>query len=141
MIYLDEETVSGHLKNFYGYNLKFEDSLLIKHLIYQTETLIKNFCHIKTIPEGAVHPALDYICGRFLKHKIDTGSLTDNEGNPLYSFHAPEASVTMGDVSVSYESGYGAVAGDNAFLAMVNELADEKNFKLKIVHFRKVSGC
>lgn len=137
---LDEQAVERHLREIYGYQTVVADLPLIRHVIYQVETLIKNFCHVKQVPSGAVHPAIDYICAKFLKHKIDTGTLIDEEGNPLYSFSAPEASVTMGDVTVSYESGYGALIADNGFLSLVNEMADEHSFKLKIVHFRKVAG-
>lgn len=135
---LDELTVNAHLEYIFGYKPKKDDILLIKHLIKTTETLIKNFCHVSTIPEGAVHPALDFICGRFFKHKLETGTLVDEDGNPLYHFVTPESSVSVGDVSVSYESGYGAVYGDNGFLELVNKLSDEHNFKLEIVHFRKI---
>lgn len=134
---LDEQTICAHLKIFYGYEPKNE-SLLIKHLMYEAETLIKNFCHVKTIPEGAVHPAIDYVCGRYLKHKIDTGTLVDEDGEPLYEFESPESSVKIGDVSISYASGYGMYEGDNAFLGLVNDLADENHFKHELSHFRKI---
>ena len=134
---LDEQTVSAHLKYFYGYEPKNE-SLLIKHLITQAETIIKNFCHINTIPEGAVHPAIDYICGRYFLFKISNGTLVDDDGNPWKTFSAPESGVTMGDVTVNYNGAYGYLTDDNAFLDMVNELADENNLKREVVHFRKV---
>ena len=135
---LDEQTVYAHLKFIYGYEPVENESLLINHLITQAQTLIKNFCHINTIPEGAVHPAIDYICGRYFLFKINNGTLVDKEGNPWKVFEAPESSVSMGDVSVGYDSNYGYLTGDNAFLSMVNELADEENFKKEIVHFRKI---
>lgn len=135
---LDERNVSTHLMEIFGFKVKESDLVLIRHFIVSTETLIKNFCHVSKVPQGAVHPAIEHICGKFLKHKFETGTLTDDEGNPLYTFSSPEASVTVGDVSVSYESGYGSIIDDNAFLGLVNELADEHNFKLKIVHFRRV---
>lgn len=134
---LDEQLISAHLKEFYGYEPQ-NDDLLIKHLILQAETLIKNFCHLNTIPNGAVHPAIDYICGRFLLHKINTGTLVDEEGEPLYEFNAPESSVKVGNVSVNYESGYGSLTDDNGFLNLVTQLADENNLKKEIVHFRKI---
>ena len=134
---LDEQTISAHLKEFFGYEPKPYDPL-IKHYLTQVETLIKNFCHRSDIPEGAVHPAIDYICGRYLLHKINTGTLVDDDGSPLYSFSAPETSVKVGNVSVNYESGYGSLVEDNGFLSLVNQLASEENFKKEIVHFRKV---
>lgn len=134
---LDEQTVYAHLKDLYGVVPEHND-LLLKHLITSTVTLIQNFCHRTDIPAGAVHPAIDYICGRYLLHKIQTGTLVDKEGNPLFEFYAPEASVSIGDVSVSYESGYGSIAGNNGLLGQLNEMASEKNLKLALVHFRKV---
>lgn len=134
---LDEQIVSAHLKEIYGYEVE-PDDLLLKHIIQSAITLIHNFCHRSDIPDGAVHPAIEYICGRYLLTKIQTGTLVDDDGNPLYEFASPETSVKMGNVSVNYESGYGSLTGDNMFLSHLQELADEKNFKLELVHFRKI---
>lgn len=137
MAKLDELSINAHLK-LYGYTVQEPDLFIIQHFIEETETLIKNFCHIKTIPAGAVHPAIKYICGRFLLHKINTGTLVDEEGNPLYQFSPPESSVTVGDVSVGYQSGYGSMIDDNGYLALIQELANTENFKKEIVHFRRI---
>lgn len=134
---LDVQSICAHIKDLYGYDAS-NDLLLINTLIDHTKTLIKNFCHIKTIPEGAVHPAIEYICGRYFKHKINTGTLTNEDGTPWKTFVAPESSVKVGDVSIGYNANYASLSGDNAFLDMVEELASERNLKLKIVHFRRI---
>lgn len=134
---LDEQTVCAHLKEVYGIQAE-PDELLLRHIVKSAETLIHNFCHRSDIPDGAVHPAIEYICGRYLLTKIETGTLVDDDGNPLYEFFAPETSVKMGNVSVNYESGYGSLTGDNALLAHLQEVGSEKNLKLELVHFRKV---
>lgn len=135
---LDEKNISSHLKDIYNFEIKTTDLPLIRHCMTQAETIIKNFCHVSTIPEGAVHPAIDFICAKFLKHKIDTGTLVDENGEPLYSFSVPETSVKMGDVSVSYESGYGRFLDNNGLFNEIERLADEMNFKREIVHFRRI---
>lgn len=132
------EDVCDHLKFICGYTVKEDDSYLLSHLITEVETLIKNFCHVRSIPAGAVHPAVTYICGLFLKHKIRTGTLTDADGQPLYEFYTPESSVRIGDVTISSDASYSYLEGDNGVLAMVEEMADKKNFLLELTHFRKV---
>ena len=134
---LDETSVRAHLKYVFGIEVK-DDTMLIRHIIGRTEDLIHNFCHRSDIPDGAVHPAIEYVCGHYLLNKINTGTLTDDDGNPLYEFARPESSVKMGDVSINFESGYGSLEGDNGLLALANEMADEKRLKLELAHFRKV---
>ncbi len=127
---IDVQDVITQLKA-YGYNSTDDDTLSIRLAIEKAEEYIKNFCHLKEIPVELYNIAVEIAAGNILKTKLSIGENV----NDLIDMEACNiASITEGDVSVSYNSG-----SDNNnvswYTAFIDSLISRDN---DLMHFRKL---
>ena len=112
----------------FGYIVNMGDTLILKLLCEKVENHIKNLCNISTIPEGLKTVYVDMVCGDFLNEKYKLNQLGD-------CFDVDEAitSVSMGDVSVSYDKNS---SNSSKIQALIDEL---KNSRIgDLVCYRKI---
>lgn len=107
------------------------DDALIDTAFWDASEHIKNICNIGAIPRGLEHVLCDMVCGEFLYQRYAAGKLPET-----FVFETPVASISEGDVSISFASG-GAQSAEQRFLAYVNKL--RKPDKSCFVRYRKVS--
>lgn len=74
----------------------------IDEIVWSVEEYIKNFCNIREIPPELYYTAVDMCCGKIMKDKVAIGELDIIEPS------GEVASITEGDVSISYRSGTGS---------------------------------
>lgn len=80
-----------------GYTVTETDNIILKFICEKVENHIKNFCNVNEIPDGLKQVYVDMVCGEFLHEKSSLNLLGD------FNVDEAIASVTMGDVSVSYD--------------------------------------
>ncbi len=80
-----------------GYTVTETDNIILKFICEKVENHIKNFCNVNEIPDGLKQAYVDMVCGEFLHEKSSLNQLGD------FNVDEAIASVTMGDVSVSYD--------------------------------------
>ena len=82
-----------------GYTATMADVIILKFVSEKVVNHVQSACNVTEIPEGLKQICVDAICGEFLNEKLALNQL-DAE-----TFNVDEAiaSVTMGDVSVSYD--------------------------------------
>ena len=100
---LSESFVELVLKRLvsFGYFLKEEDSWELSFVMMSVENQIKNSCNTSSIPEGLSHTAVDIACGEFLMNRKNTGRLEISD----LDLHGAIASISEGDVSISFDTG------------------------------------
>lgn len=113
-----------------GYKAKDSDTAFIQLAINGVEQHIRNFCHVMNIPDELYYTAVEMAAGTLLKTKLSVGEKI----NDLIDFEVCNvASVTEGDVSVSYNNN-----GDNSvawFTSLLDRLCNRDN---DLLCFRKV---
>ncbi|MGN1318067.1 MAG: hypothetical protein ACI4VF_03560 [Lachnospirales bacterium] len=86
----------------YDVEVVASDITIIELAANSTEEYIKNFCNIKEIPTELYNTAVDMCCGIFLKTKTSIGTLN------VIDASGDVASITEGDVSISFKNGTGS---------------------------------
>lgn len=110
-----------------GYEVVETDKLAINFTGSSVKSYILNQINHENIPDGLQKAFIDMVCGEFLNSKFNTNSLPDmNIDEALQS-------VTMGDVSVSYNQSMTPAA---KFKMMVDTLINGR--KDDLVCYRKI---
>lgn len=122
---INSNDVITRLKDF-GVTVNDSDLSTIELIINGTEEYIKNFCNITVIPVELHYTAVDMCCGTYLKTKSSIGELEvmDPEGDV--------ASITEGDVSISYKSG---TSSSTIMKDTIDRLCNKKG---ELIPFRKL---
>lgn len=118
MATLEEELFTSEamewLKRYCGYTQtvgEFDHSYhLIPRLRQQTIQEIKHFCNISEIPECLDSVVMDIVCGKFLRLKKESGTLTKIEFEPIVK------RIQDGDTTVEYSASGNADDDFNAFV-------------------------
>lgn len=111
-----------------GYTITETDNIILKFICEKVENHIKNFCNISTIPDGLKHVYVDMVCGEFLAEKSSLNQLGAD-----FNVDEAIASVTMGDVSVSYDKNASPAA---KLQALIDGLKNPKAGEL--ICYRKI---
>ncbi len=125
MSFINADSVITRLKDF-GVNVDESDLKSIECTILSTEAYIKNFCNIEIIPVELYYTAVDMCCGTFLKTKVSTGDV--DAISPV----GDVASITEGDVSVSYKSG---TSSGVIMRSIIDNLCNKNS---ELISFRKL---
>lgn len=115
-----------------GYSVTDEDKPAIEYTIADTESYVRLFCNIETIPESIHHKLVNRVCGIFLMFKKNMGLL--NETN--FNFEKAEKSIKLGDTSVTYAIGEGDMTPEARFDSAIRELM--RDFDKNLVLFRRL---
>lgn len=100
-----------------GYTATMADVTILKFVSEKVVNHVQSACNVNEIPDGLKEICVDMICGEFLSEK--------NSLNQLEGFDVDEAisSVTMGDVSVSYDKSANPAT---KFQALIHSLINDK---------------
>lgn len=115
-----------------GYAVTDEDKSAIDYTIADTESYVKLFCNIETIPESIHHKLVNRVCGVFLMFKKNMGLLNDTN----FNFELAEKSIKLGDTSVTYAIGEGDMTPEARFDEAINALM--RDFDKNLVLFRRL---
>jgi hypothetical protein len=115
-----------------GYIVLEEDKDAIDFTIADTESYVKLFCNIETVPESIHYKLVNRVCGVFLMFKKNMGLL--NETN--FNFEKAEKSIRLGDTSITYAIGEGDMTPEQRFDEAINALM--RDFDKNLVLFRRL---
>lgn len=122
------EKVKERLKSF-GYEVTEEDSFALAFGIEKVAQSIKNECNQPEVPCELEYVHIDWVCSDFLEMKYSSGLLNLES----LDLGAALASVTEGDVSVSFDN---ALSDDARFQILLKRLSETG--KDELLCFRKL---
>lgn len=114
---------------FLGYEVTDNDVYSINFICEKVENHIKNVCNICEIPDGLKNIYVDMVCGEFLQFKHNTGQLADTN----FDVDNALSSVTMGDVSMSFDKSASVAA---KFASLIDMLINSG--KGELLCYRKI---
>lgn len=115
-----------------GYIVLEEDRDAIEYTIADTESYVKLFCNIETVPESLHHKLVNRVCGVFLMFKKNMGLLKDTN----FNFETAEKTIKLGDTSVTYAIGEGDMTPEGRFEEAIKALM--RDFDKNLVLFRRL---
>ena len=115
-----------------GYVVTDEDKSAIEYTIADTESYVKLFCNIETVPESLHHKLVNRVCGVFLMFKKNMGLLSETN----FNFEMAEKTIKLGDTSVTYAIGEGDMTPEGRFDVAINALM--RDFDKNLVLFRRL---
>ncbi len=115
-----------------GYIVTDEDKDAISYTISDTESYVKLFCNIETVPESLHYKLVNRVCGVFLMFKKNMGLLSETN----FNFEKAEKTIKLGDTSVTYAIGEGDMTPEGRFETAINALM--RDFDKNLVLFRRL---
>lgn len=115
-----------------GYIVTDEDKDAIDYTISDTESYVKLFCNIETVPESLHYKLVNRVCGVFLMFKKNMGLLSETN----FNFEKAEKTIKLGDTSVTYAIGEGDMTPEGRFETAINALM--RDFDKNLVLFRRL---
>lgn len=115
-----------------GYVATEDDRSAIEYTIADTESYVKLFCNIETVPESLHYKLVNRVCGVFLMFKKNMGLL----GETNFNFEMAEKTIKLGDTSVTYAIGEGDMTPEGRFEEAIKTLM--RDFDKNLVLFRRL---